>query len=410
MKYIKYSTITIIALVGCYTLLMSVIYLIPNSLIENNVEFSVKNLVLEGDYPELLFGNSTQFDNYTDTLMLNHCISNVSGNMFQKGLSIRGYARYWHGYQVFLRPALVVFDDVQIKYINLFIFYFLLFYLVILLNREMNWIGVFSLILPMIMCHFYVVPMSKQFFSVFLMVLLASIYILRVHRKIKSDMFPLLFFLITGSLTSFFDLLTTPVLTLGIPLSILYFLKRDQFSNSLSRGLWFVIKNSLSWVWGYGLSWFLKWFIAGIVLGKNVIADGFQTVLFRISGECQEVQVTFYSAIRENIYRMMYTYHVDPLSIQPSGSVKYIPLVIILLVLIVFVVLMIGYKRKFRIEKNAVPLLLIAIYPYIWYVVLANHSTIHAFTYRDQIVTGFALLLFMGTFVRPKFPVFVSTP
>ena len=395
MKHIKYSAIAIISLVGCYTLLMSVIYLIPNDLIKKNVDFSVQNLVIDGDYPVGLFGASTMLDNFTDTLMLNHCISSISGNVFQKGLDINGYARYWHGYQVFLRPMLIVFDDVQIKYINLFLFYFLLIYLIILLNKEMGGTGVFAFLFPLIMCQFYMIPISKQFFSAFFITLLAGIYILKFYKNVKNDLFAFVFFLIVGSLTSFFDLLTVPLLTLGIPLIILYFLTKERFSPL--QGVFFIIKNSLSWFLGYGLSWFFKWLIANIALGRDVLIDAFQSVLFRIAGECEEVKVTLFSGIRENIYRMMYTYPAGPLIEQPTPNspVKYISFVIILLVLIVFAVVAIRYKINFRSVKKAAPLLLIATYPYIWYAVLANHSTIHAFTYRAQLITGFAVLLFL---------------
>ena len=49
------------------------------------------------------------------------------------------------------------------------------------------------------------------------------------------------------------------------------------------------------------------------------------------------------------------------------------------------------------------PMLMVAAYPYLWYLVLANHSQIHFwYTYRAQLVTMFGLLMFGAGILRGK--------
>ena len=51
------------------------------------------------------------------------------------------------------------------------------------------------------------------------------------------------------------------------------------------------------------------------------------------------------------------------------------------------------------------PVLLVAAYPFIWYLVLSNHSQIHSyFTYRTLETSVFAVLAFMAVCVRKTAP------
>ena len=62
--------------------------------------------------------------------------------------------------------------------------------------------------------------------------------------------------------------------------------------------------------------------------------------------------------------------------------------------LIIWFILFIVNRRKNVID--ILPILVISIYPILWYIVLANHSYMHFwFTYRSLGVTVFAVLSFM---------------
>ena len=113
--------------VGIAVLLLSSVYMIPNSAIEKNVRSSYEILNKEGNYFNWLEPdeerklNSFAYDNFTDSLMLdlafskNEKYSNLENAMANthSGWGVEGlgahfgledadgteeYSRYWHGY------------------------------------------------------------------------------------------------------------------------------------------------------------------------------------------------------------------------------------------------------------------------------------------------------------------------
>lgn len=68
---------------------------------------------------------------------------------------------------------------------------------------------------------------------------------------------------------------------------------------------------------------------------------------------------------------------------------------VILVVLAILLLLLLCFHRRNRhIWQNAFLFVMVGFYPYIWYMVLANHSQIHSyFTYRIQVITLFAIFI-----------------
>ena len=101
-------------------------------------------------------------------------------------------------------------------------------------------------ILPFCIALFVISPittgMSMQFSSVLYIFLIAMIVMLLFHEKLKNKYG--YFFLIIGMMTSFFDLLTYPVATFGIPI-ILFFILENK---SLKEGIKDLIIYGLAWI------------------------------------------------------------------------------------------------------------------------------------------------------------------
>lgn len=57
----------------------------------------------------------TVLDTYTDARMYQAMESNEP-NVLKAALDINGYARYWHGYLIILRPLAVVFEYDEIRF------------------------------------------------------------------------------------------------------------------------------------------------------------------------------------------------------------------------------------------------------------------------------------------------------
>ena len=75
-----------------------------------------------------------------------------------------------------------------------------------------------------------------------------------------------------------------------------------------------------------------------------------------------------------------------------------------IVILVVALVLLIWKKAKdMKTIMAYLPMLLVAAYPYIWYLVMSNHSQIHYwYTYRAQVLTMFGILVFVVNILKEK--------
>lgn len=373
-------------LITIYVLGMVLAFSLPNKHIEKNVNSSVTIFGAEGLYPILNSSDSkaTKLDNFTDRLMINRSIG-IDKNPIISAMSMANYARYWHGYQVFLRPLLFLVNYAVIRQLYGFILILLLGINFYLLAKKLDIFIALSLFISLYFARFYTFFLSMQFSNVFFLVLVFNLFILtRKKIDINSSTF-LLYFFVIGSLTNFFDLLTVPLITLGIPLIILvyYSLKNSYFEQlSLLKNIIKIVWISLYWGLGYALTWFSKWIIGTLILKQNVLKDAFNNILFRTEGNEK------YPLDRANMFHLNLTTMFNKFNIS------------LLALFILFTICIIIIKRKDlsnKINMNSIVIIPIISFPYIWYGVLANHSQIHYwFTYRSQIIAVFALLAFLS--------------
>lgn len=241
-KIIKYTLIYIIMIITFFTSL----YLasaIPQSTIERNIKLSTEILKKEG-IRQKVGAKSVMIDNWSDAVMLNTAYSIDSNNILQSiiygrrsydpnrkleeikenkdenpiddleqtlsktNTSYYKYARYWHGYLVFLRPLLTIFNYVGLRVIFCIIVIILAAILVYYLNKNGGKGIALIFGLVFLMFSYQYVGLSIQYVAVTVIFMAFSIYIAK-HKKAKAE-----YFFIVGGLTSFFDLLTTPLLTL----------------------------------------------------------------------------------------------------------------------------------------------------------------------------------------------------
>ena len=157
-----------------------------------------------------------------------------------------------------------------------------------------------------------------------------------------------------------------------------------------------IIRNSVAWGIGYAVMWAEKWFIGSVILRKNVIADSMsEAKLWQTVGTGQKYN--FVSALAKNIACML-----------PFGeSVReLIPFVVIgILVAAVFVLKVL--KRIDIIKHNlkkALPILFVSLYPFIWILVMSNHSGVHAtfWVYRILVITVFGMICFYKLIVSEE--------
>lgn len=411
---IKNISIIYIALIAVFTISMVLSYAIPNKRIVNHVKESIPQLQTEGLYPRLYFGTpACQLDNFTDSWMLTMAISADNKNPIKssmkvpykatknKGQSkidilentidddnalIGSYNRYWHGYQVILRPLLFMFNLMEIRYINMFLLFGLFMVVNYLMKKKLGTKYMLSFFISMMMVMFIIVPMSLQFSSIFYIAFISMIIILSKYKKIIKNKWEIYIFFIIGCITSFMDLLTVPLLTLGIPLITYILLENKENknnSNPIKVGL-DAIKISVIWSIGYAITWVSKWIIASIVLKENMISKALSQAATRSSNTVGGVSISKIDAIKTNIDMVLNSFTFK----------------LFIVFFIVWTVIYIYNKNKSNNIISKLPVLMVGVYPIVWYALLTNHSKVHFwFTYRNLAITIFAVLTFMVSLI-----------
>lgn len=291
------------------------------------------------------------------------------------------YARYWHGYLLYLKPLLAVVNYSTIRVLNR-VFQFALFAVLILMlvrKRKMAWI------LPVIGLVVSLAPLtisySLQYSSVYDIMLIAMIVTV---WKIDGWSFKqmMILFLLTGILTSYFDLLTFPVVTLGVPAG-LYFAIRSQEQERYFTEIRDLMGVSCFWGIGYLGMWAGKWLMATLITGNNVFLNAYQQIRFRSSTN----QDGYVFTIEEMLSKNWKTYFASP-----------VVTILWLSCLVLFILLVNRYGTQLL--RKCVPLFLVILMPFVWYIVVSNHSFIHYFfTYRNCAISIFAFLCIVFKYV-----------
>ncbi len=396
LKTILYTFFIIIysVLIGFFSLY--VVNLIPSKYILNNVSIAYDTDNYDVYEEELYNYKSTKIDEFIDSVILSEVIydkgtilDRITNNYYYfnensgpKGSLNKyikqnigrevGYASYWHGYIIPLKILLSCFNLSEVKVLNFCFQFSLIFAICLLLYKN----KLKKYIIPFLLSLFIMMPMYfyKSFtFSLMFNLMLSSVLLFIIlHKKIKYIYYKY-FFLVIGILTSFFDLLTFPLITLGYLLLFYLILNNKNKSNNQIVE---IFKYSFFWLLGYASMWFGKWVISDMFLDYSVIKAGINRVLYRMN--VISSNVTYLDILKNN-----FTYVYNKINI----------------VFLCFYILYILILNKGKINKKNIfsfwPYLLILLYPLVWYLVIKNHSYIHArFTYRILSISVFAFLIY----------------
>jgi hypothetical protein len=367
-------------------LLMILCFLIPNSLVSEHYYASTGEFYGRAYWTlDLSLKEGTMMDGQTDKRILYNCLKDEGHSAIYDAMDVNDYPRYWHGYLIIVRPLLCVMRYTHIKYISMILCFALLCAAYGKVSALLDKRIAMAMVIALSMGNIVAVPLLLQYMSMYYITVIGILLycVLYEHKKMNT---PGLFFMILGSVTNFFDFLTTPLMSLGMVLVVAFALHSLEDRYTMKKGIGFIIGNSVTWVLGYGLTWFAKWCISSVILKRDVIADGLAQVLYRTEGS-DAVPVNRIGAVMLNLTSMF-----------PKGAVFIIG--------ILGVIWLIWFFRQHETGKRIVeviPVLLCAAYPVIWYFVLANHSELHYyFTFRSLEVSVFAVLAFGAMCIKRK--------
>lgn len=395
-------TIAFFALIVIYLLFaFSAVYL-PDGRIKRSVEKSVEMGDIKTDYPRAIVNKEVcRMDTYTDALILNEIYysskqdpvntimmvpslgdENSQTEWLQKAVKgnvepVHNYPRYWHG-TTWLTRWIMLFCG---RYANLQLILFYsssiaLFLLFFFLCKKKKTVLAAALFVSMLLLKCYSAQFSLHLYPVFLIAVVAATFFLFIKSHDKQ----LMLMFVTGSLTAFFDLMTTPLLTLGIPL-LVFLSGKDIQKEQLFPIMKQIFFLSLLWGIGFAFTWAAKWVIATWITGTDVIADAIDTSLYRVNGEIPYMEnYTVWDALYANLSKC------------PLG---------LILAAVVALVSMTCFAFNKKGIKMAVAYSIVALFPIIWYVVISNHSAVHCwFTYRLLIVTVAGVMMAVTSLIN----------
>lgn len=379
-------------------LILCLVHLLPVDRMYKNVLASKDVL---NSHAQLIPGyQSTEVDNYTDSIMLNEAICPVDASITDKavnnyqvnyfrgysqqenllryldgeeGYDYQGYSHYWGGHQVFLKLLLLVFDYSDILVINLFLQALLMALIIVGLCKAEKQYFVAPFCIAILSMMPMTISLCLQFCDVFYITLLGCAVIVWKSERIGSGKMYLLFLLL-GMMTSYFDFLTYPFVSLGIPLVTgLVFLEEKGILSQIYE----ILKNSIVWCIGYAGQWGGKWILGSILSPQSgSMSEAVSSIRYRGSNVAEGMTVNTFDVLLKN----MFVYVKWPVILMAGTAVVFF--------------LMVSIRRKKIQTANilgCIPYLIISVYPATWYMVTKNHSYEHSFmAYRELAISTMA--------------------
>ena len=368
------------------TLLMIGSFCLPDSRVVNHVGDSVGTLSSEGNWPDLIKETEiTMLDNFTDAVMLNTAaysnlmVDNDLNLLERAMLNPRAYyndepidslakcfenkeevttvtyPRYWHGYVTYLRPLLVVFDYNLIRLMLFAVHIGLGAWFLILLNKRCG--GGFStvaFVCVYIMSGGFVAPFSLQFTNVMIVTQISGIVLLLFYDQLHTRGWVRYFFLLTGVATTYLDLLTFPIVSLGVNLCLYVLLENESKLRD-------VLALTLFWCIGYFGMWFGKWVIAFILTGENIVADAIS-------------EAQYWRGIAANVEPQSY---LDIVMKNATHYGKKYLLAPFAAIFVIGIVMNVQHKNNTLNKDKLLCLVLVMALPFCWYLLLRNQCYVH---------------------------------
>ena len=395
------------------TAAMIFVYALPNDRVVKNVQDGLRIYEREGNYPSWGSGEHSKLDNFTDAIMLlnaTHPVTDVVRSAMLNpryrpqllptenekpvdtlirvmhgdttGLTEVDYPRYWHGYLVILKPLLTV---AKVNHVRMLMSYadFILFVAALLMFQKVLGTRIAVAFAAVVMTiNLVSVSMSFQYSSIYVVTLFALIVMLKKNRRLFDDDWYPYFFAAVGILVAFTDLLTYPIVSVGLPLTTWYLLNRRALLEKTSAH---VLKSRVglltAWGVGYFGMWSGKWLVAQILTGRDVLSDALGQVMsyLQISDALTAAgwQITTADALQRIV------------AVGGHGPIR----IFLFAAIILLTVSLIRRRREISLSpRKILPYLLPAMLPFIWVALASGHSHNHAFfVYRGLAVAVFSL-------------------
>ncbi|MDE7324445.1 MAG: hypothetical protein K2N73_17365 [Lachnospiraceae bacterium] len=396
-KFLQYLVLPA-GLIVVYVILLMAGQAIPRSLVMDNVQKSYLQLEELGLYYEGIPGAS--WDNWTDSYFMNSAVTQYDGTLLQKAIAnayttyseldesgstdtiddvryaleqdssavVKPYSRYWVG-MLTIYKILLLFMPINGIRILMFVIAAVLFLVsAVGVYKMLGAKGLIPYVVSVIIAQYFPQALCLVFNTDIAVMFLVMAVCWRLFCKNAStECFGILFFL-CGSILAYLNYWAFPLITLGFPLVFV-------LSVRLVKGysLKYLTKEAfiLSLSWGVGL--------AGTVLAKQILCKfvlGTQSgtgQLFLRMGSEFTLNGRLISVVNGLVRRMTST------SVLILTVTTAVGLIVLLKI------------HAYSTQYKCCLLLLVALYPIIWWFMLPNHC-IHGFVIHMYGVTYYAML------------------
>lgn len=395
---------------------------IPNSAILKQM---VKSAVYISNEKPYVFSEDGQFQNITDNLAdqmwLNIGWHMGSGSPFlsvldtqyyddlERGphmglfLSVtRGYeantdyTRYWHGTAGLIR-ILHQFTDLHgIKIIGMLCLVLLILRTLHVLIAEGHWDLGLCLLTSLLWVQVWNLRLSVEYLPCFLICFALCPAFLRLERR--GDFFLNLLAVISGTLTAFFDFLTTETVTILLPLILVIAIRsRECRLGSPQKVVKMLLSCGICWVLAYLGTFVVKWAAVSLATGENHFLAAMKSVDQRVSGVVKEGDFNrapgMLMAIAANLTVLF----------EGTSRIEYRQVLVYLMAIAIMIAVV---YRLYRVQQKLRPgtffILMLGALVLLRFGFLANHSYLHSFfTYRALVSTILAVLSALAINLRP---------
>lgn len=419
--YILYGAVFFGLLLVLYLLLVFSAA-IPNSAILKQM---VKSAVYISNEKPYVFSEDGRFQNITDNLAdqmwLNIGWHMGTGSPFLSALDTRyyddleygphvglflsvtrGYAantdytRYWHGTAGLMR-ILHQFTDLHgIKVMGMLCLILLILRTLRVLIAGGHWDLGLCLLVSLLWVQIWNLRLSVEYLPCFLICFALCPAFLRLEKR--GDFFLKLLAIVSGTLTAFFDFLTTETVTILLPLILVTAIRsRECRLGSPKRVMKMLLHCGICWMLAYLGTFVVKWSAVSLATGENHFLAAMNSVDQRVSGVVTEGSVNqapgMLMAIGANLTVLF----------EGTSRIQYRQVMLSLTA--IAMVLLVVY-RLYRVRQKPRPgsffLLMLGSVVLLRYSFLANHSYLHSFfTYRALASTILAVLSALAINLRP---------
>ncbi len=411
--FVKHMCLTFFSIIFCGLvgmIALVIVSYIPQKTIYEHTKESVDRLTWECMDSTMFYNRikGGNLDYFTDFLIINTCFysagkvketvlgTRITGETLEyvnpicayfNGdkdlLSEENYERYWHEYIIFLRPALILFNLKNIRIICSFINLILTMLVVFLLfkRKEKKSVNLIIPFLAFVICLSPVaISFSLQYYPVFYATIFSIIIILLQNDNSFYRIWYI--FLFDGMFVGLFDLLTYPLVSLGVPLIMFFVLNCDE-ENKLIKQIVNCVMYSASWAIGYAGIYLFRWISSSYISGNNIIQNAFDRLIYRSSHEYLEEHYTLYNTIKLNF----------------AEQCNLMTIVAVAVSIAIFLIMVPFFYSKVN-KITIITIILICLYPILWYFALMQHSNTHFWmTYRNMSITIFGMLALLFSFL-----------